>query len=308
LAIGRTLITGANGRLGRRLLRHLAAGAPAAVPRAVVRSRAAADALSGLPGASSAEVWIADYSDADALESAVAGCDRVAHLVGILRETTTARYADAHEGATRALVRAAERAGVRRIVYLSVLGADVRSRNPCLASKGRAEQLLLEAKTPATVLRVAMVLGPGELAAAALRARARGRVAFLVRGGASLEQPIDADDLTSAIARALEDDSGAHRVLDVAGPESLPRRELVARAAAVFGRRPRILGVPLFAARIAARALSVLPDPPLTPAMLGVLEHDDRVDPLPACRALGLELTPLDVTLRRCLEPPRAGR
>ena len=40
-------------------------------------------------------------------------------------------------------------------------------------------------------------------------------------------------------------------------------------------------------------------------AMLGVLEHDDRIDPVPACRALGLELTPLDETLRRSLEPPR---
>ena len=33
--------------------------------------------------------------------------------------------------------------------------------------------------------------------------------------------------------------------------------------------------------------------------MLGVLEHDDRVDPRPACEALGIQLTPLDDTLRR---------
>jgi hypothetical protein len=31
--------------------------------------------------------------------------------------------------------------------------------------------------------------------------------------------------------------------------------------------------------------------------MLGVLEHDDRIDPLPAARRLGLALTPLDRTL-----------
>ena len=42
--------------------------------------------------------------------------------------------------------------------------------------------------------------------------------------------------------------------------------------------------------------------------MLEVLEHDDRVDPGPACRALGLTLTPLDETLRRCNEEPRGGR
>jgi hypothetical protein len=35
--------------------------------------------------------------------------------------------------------------------------------------------------------------------------------------------------------------------------------------------------------------------------MLGVLEHDDRVDPEPARRALGIELTPLHETLHRCV-------
>ena len=35
--------------------------------------------------------------------------------------------------------------------------------------------------------------------------------------------------------------------------------------------------------------------------MLGVLEHDDDIDPMPACRRLGIQLTPLDETLRRAL-------
>ena len=44
-------------------------------------------------------------------------------------------------------------------------------------------------------------------------------------------------------------------------------------------------------------------DPPVTRAMLGVLNHDDDVDPAEPCRRLGLELTPLDETLRRCVGP-----
>ena len=42
-------------------------------------------------------------------------------------------------------------------------------------------------------------------------------------------------------------------------------------------------------------------NPPITTAMLDVLEHDDRVDPKPAADALGIALTPLDETLRRAL-------
>jgi hypothetical protein len=48
--------------------------------------------------------------------------------------------------------------------------------------------------------------------------------------------------------------------------------------------------------------LGLLPSRPLTLPMLEVLERDDRVDPAPACRALRLELAPLDATLRRVLE------
>jgi hypothetical protein len=40
--------------------------------------------------------------------------------------------------------------------------------------------------------------------------------------------------------------------------------------------------------------------------MLGVLNHDDDVDPAEACRRLGLELTPLDEALRRCVGPAPA--
>jgi NADH dehydrogenase len=303
---GRTLVTGANGRLGRRLLRQLAARGPDAVPRALVRTRAAADSLASLPGASRVEIWTADYTDAAALADAVAGCERVVHLVGILKETPTSRYADAHERASEALVRAAEGASARRLVYVSIVGADPASANSCLASKGRAERILLASKVPTTVLRVPMVLGPEEIAARALRARARARFVFLVRGGESLEQPLDAEDLVRAVLAALEDASDASRALDLAGPECLSRRALVERAAARLGRRPRFVPIPYAAAALAARlSEALLADPPLTRAMLEVLEHDDRVDPAPACRALGLELTPLSETLRRCLEPAR---
>ena len=40
---------------------------------------------------------------------------------------------------------------------------------------------------------------------------------------------------------------------------------------------------------------------PITRAMLGVLDHDDHIDPGAALSALGLSLTPLNAALRSCL-------
>jgi NADH dehydrogenase len=295
-------VTGANGHVGRRLIRRLRGSWPRPEVRALVRSERAAQTLRALPDRVRPELVIADYRDEDTIAAAAQGCDRIVHLVGILKQTATARYSEAHETSTTAVARAAEKHDVGRIVYVSILGTDVDSPNACLASKARAEAILFERGTPATILRVPMVLGPGELAATALRARATKGFAFLVRGGASLEQPLDAENLVDALLAAMDDDSDETKRIDLAGPESIPHRELVARAAAVLGREPpRVIPVPYSLVRgFAAVATRLLGNPPITPAMLGVLDHDDHIDPAPACAALGIILSPLDETLRRC--------
>ena len=287
-------MTGANGRLGRSLLRAVAGQRPV---RALVRSERAAASLRELSPAERPEIVQVDWTDPEALARAGAGASDWVHLVGILKETKSGRYADAHERPALALTRAAALAGARRVVSVSILGAEPAAANACLASKGRADQTLLAGAVPATVLRVPMVLGPGELGAAALRAQATAPVAFLVRGGATLEQPIDRRDLVRALLLAIS--APVERMaLDLAGPESLSHRALVEKIGALLGRRPRILPLP----RALVNALAfgferLLAEPPLTRAMLGVLEHDDRIDPLPAARRLGLELTPLAETL-----------
>ena len=295
------LLTGANGRLGRALLDAVAGRRRV---RALVRSERAAaslralSALGALAPERRPEILQVDWSDADALARASAGASDWIHLVGILKETRSSRYPDAHERPARALAKAAALAGARRVVSVSILGAEPGAANACLASKGRADETLLAGEVPATVLRVPMVLGPGELGAAALRAQATAPVSFLVRGGATREQPIDRRDLVRALLGALAAPVPRTAPIDLAGPESLSHRALVERVAALLGRRSRILPLPLTLARALAFACERLAeDPPLTRAMLGVLEHDDCIDPLPAAKHLGLALTPLADTL-----------
>jgi len=299
----RVLVTGANGALGRQLFAALAASGRAA---AVVRSTAAAETLAALPEAARPDTHVLDYADVDGLAKAMSERDLVVHLVGILKESKRSRYLDAHEKATAAVADAAARSGVSRVVYLSILGSAPDAHNACLASKGRAEQLLLRHEVPATVIRLPMVLGEDDQASRALRRQAQAKLLPLVGGGRSLEQPIDADDVVAAILGALVGPEGA---LDLAGPVSLPSRELVRRAAALYGNQPRIVPVPVGLARLAVRLLErIVGDPPVTEAMLEVLLHDDHVDPEPAARALGVSLTPLDTTLARRVGPEGAFR
>ena len=281
----RVLVTGANGHLGRRLLEELT------VPtRAMVRSEAAAATLAG-----HGDVCIVDYADVEALRRACAGCSAVAHLVGIIKESDSATYAAAHEDASRNLLRAASDAGIRRIVYLSILGADEDSTNACLASKARAETILLGSAIPSLVIRVPMVLGEGDYASAALLAKASRRIAFEFRAS-SLEQPIYAGDVVDAILTGLAPGVPLG-VFELAGPRSLTRRELIALASAVG---TRVVSLPLGLGYALAWMLERLgANPPLTRAMLGVLDHDDDIDPQPGAEALGIRLTGLVEMLAR---------
>ncbi len=283
----RLLVTGANGHLGRRLLGAIGSEW---TTRAVVRSQRAAATLGDR-----ADVRIVDYADADGLATACADCAAAVHLVGIIKEGRGATYRAAHVDATAALIEAAGRSDVQRIVYLSIIGADAGSRNGCLKSKAAAEQLLAESAVPSLVLRVPMVLGEDDVASAALLGSAGGRFAFSFRA-ASLEQPIYAGDVVAAVIAGLEPEAPTG-VLELAGPRSLPRRALIAAAST---RGTRTVSLPLALGHgIAWLLAKVRANPPVTVDMLGVLDHDDAIDPSAATDALGIRLTSLEDTIAR---------
>ena len=197
--IQRILITGANGRLGQRLTHAIRNTGSSQEVRALVRSTRAARQIESLPAASQPhDLQVVDYNDAEALTQAAAGCEIAVHLVGIIRESENTTYTQAHEDTCGALTTAARNAGLKHIIYLSIFGADSESPNTCLASKGRAEDLLLASAIRTTILRIPMVLGPGDPSTLGLMRQARARLVPLVSGGSTLQQPIDCRDVVYA--------------------------------------------------------------------------------------------------------------
>ncbi len=296
------VVTGANGQLGRALLERLADEGRKS--RALVRSDRARATIEALGLDPAPDVRIVDYTSPREMEAALEGADAVVHLVGIIKEMPGTRYIEAHEQTCHALSLAATRASVARVVYLSILGSAPDSKNECLASKGRAERILLDDRVATTVIRVPMVLGGDDPASASLRNQAQAPSLRLVGGGRTLQQPIDARDVVSAVLAACVAAPGRDLELDAGGPECLSHRDLVLRAARLHGNEPRIKGLPLALARFGVRVMGrLLRNPPVTLPMFEILQHDDRVDPATFCKTLDLELTPLDQTLRDHVGP-----
>jgi len=289
-------ITGANGHLGLKLIDRLHEAGDSV--RALVRSERAAESIRGrFP---QLDVRIVDYADSQGLRDASEGCDALIHLVGIIKESKANSFEQAHEAPCRALARAD--LSVKHVIYLSIVGTHSDSNNACLQSRARAEALLRESDVPVSILRVPMVLGPDDYASMSLARNGQKSLVFGFRT-ASLEQPIYSGDVVSAILAATRLEA-ADRTLDLAGPESLSRAQLIRRAGQCFSNEPSVISLPISLGYSMAFLFELAgSSPPVTRAMLGVLDHDDNIDNAAALRELGIELTSLDDTLQAVLLP-----
>lgn len=97
--------------------------------------------------------------DAD-LAGAFRDADAVIHLAGTLRAIGTNTDEAANVGTVRRIVAALAGSAVRRVVYLSCVGADAASGNAYMRAKGEAERLVRACGRDAVVLRATFIVGP----------------------------------------------------------------------------------------------------------------------------------------------------
>ena len=94
-----------------------------------------------------------DVANVDALATAFAGCDAVAHCAGINREIGDQIYQKVHVDGTRCVVDAARRAGVSRIALLSFLRARPNCGMAYHTSKFEAEEIVRNSGIEYTILK-----------------------------------------------------------------------------------------------------------------------------------------------------------
>ncbi|MGO8261470.1 SDR family oxidoreductase [Rhizobium ruizarguesonis] len=132
------LVTGATGNVGRQVVEHLVKRS--ADVRALVRDPSKAEFPAGV------SVVQGDFLDVDALRNAMSGVSTLFLLNAVVPDEFT-----------QALIalNVARSAGIERIVYLSVIHADVYVNVPHFAGKFGVERMIEEMGFKATILRPA---------------------------------------------------------------------------------------------------------------------------------------------------------
>src|SRR5581483_9697633 len=152
MRVDKVLVLGGSGFIGRHFVAQLARREiRVTVPS---RRRERAKHLILLP---TVDVVQADIFEPAGLERLLRGQDAVVNLVGILH----GNFARAHAELPQALVAACRAAGVKRLLHMSALGADVNGPSEYQRTKGMGERAVLEAKDlEVTVFRPSVVFGP----------------------------------------------------------------------------------------------------------------------------------------------------
>jgi uncharacterized protein YbjT (DUF2867 family) len=197
------------------------------------------------------EPCAADVTDASALRGAAEDCGAVVHITGIVAESPPElTYERVNVAGTRNVLGEAARAGLKRFVYVSSLGAE-RGRSDYHRSKFRAEELVRASSFDWLILRPGNVYGPGDEVISTLLKLVRTLpVVPVIDAGNQPFQPVWYEDLGRAIVRVLETPGLKRRTLELAGEEVTTTSEVVERLSAITGRTVARVPVPSFLAAL----------------------------------------------------------
>ena len=226
----KVLVTGATGNVGSRVVRELRErGVPV---RAFVRDPNKAAAMLG----DGVELAVGDFSDAASVRRAVEGVEGV-----FLACANDPRQVEYETG----VIDAAAAAGVRRIVKLSALGAEVGSPIAFWDWHGRIEEHLRAWGVPSVVRRPTFNMT--NLLGSAEGVRHAGSL-FAPADGARVAM-IDPRDIAAVAAVALAEDTHDGKAYTLTGPEAITFERVAEELSTVAGRRVEFVDVPDEAAR-----------------------------------------------------------
>lgn len=177
----------------------------------------------------------------------------MAHCAGINREIGDQTFQRVHVDGTRAVVEAARRAGVQRIVMVSFLRARPDCGSGYHESKWEAEEIIRHSGIDHTILKSGMIYGRGDHMVDHV-ARAARTVPFFWTVGfrERRARPVPVDDAVDVLVAAAEGRI-AEPTIAVMGVDEVTLGEALRRIARVAGRNPVFLPVPLWIIRVLAQ-------------------------------------------------------
>ncbi|MGX9426601.1 MULTISPECIES: complex I NDUFA9 subunit family protein [Bradyrhizobium] len=295
-AMNRVTVFGGTGFVGRRVVRHLS--------DSTVTVRIASRHPARTEG-DNVEQIVADAHDERSIEAAIAGADGVINAISLYLEHGGDTYHSVHVEAAARIANAARRAGTKRFVHLSGIGADAASRSPYIRSRGEGEAAVQAAFPGAVVIRPAVMFAPDDTFLTTILGLLRTLPAYPLFGdGRTRLQPVHVDDVAAAIAQVLRQPQRPYPIYELAGPRIYSYEELLRTIARAAGLRPALVRIPFGFWHGVAGLAEILPHPPLTRNQVELMQIDTTASgSRPGFAALGISPRSLEERLKAMLKP-----
>ena len=262
----KVLLTGATGFVGGRLLHSLTE--KGASVRCLVRPSEKLKTL--LPQEKQPEVKYADLLDPESLPGAMEGTEVAYYLVHSMggrsmRQRQT--FAENDRKAAENFIKAADKAGISRIIYLGGLGETGDQLSEHLSSRLEVAKILQSGKAKTTVLRAAIIIGSGGASFEMLRYLVE-RLPIMIcpRWLNTRCQPIAVENAIDYLVGCLENTATAGLTLDIGGPDILTYREMMLLYARIRGLRRFIFMVPVLTPHLSSYWVNLM-----TPVPAGIV-------------------------------------
>lgn len=219
----------------------------------------------------------ANVRDEASVAAAVAHADCVVNLVGILAERGKQTFAAVQDEGARRVAKAAADAGVPLFVQMSAIGADPDSPALYGRTKAAGEAAAREANPSTIVVRPSIVFGPEDQFFNRFASMARFTPVLPVVGGHTRFQPVYVGDVGDFVAAAVVGKVPTGQTYELGGPNIHTFRELMRLMLSITHQKRSVVDIPFGLARVQAKAMSILPNAPLTPDQVALLERDNVV-------------------------------
>jgi uncharacterized protein YbjT (DUF2867 family) len=265
------VVTGASGYVGSHITQRLVERGKSV--RALVRNVELAKKEQRLKDLA-IEWFVGDVAKPDTLDTVMDHASAVIHTVAIAVEKDGRTYESINYQGTVNVVEAAKKAGVRRFINISQLGAEAQIPYRFLASKGRAQDVVAASGLDWTAFRPSVIWGPeDEFANTFARLIPITPLIFPIVGNQNTKfQPVWVEDVAACVEKSLEDPNTIGKQYELGGPEILTLEEIERRTMLAIGAKRMMIHFPLWLLKPAVALMEkLLPAPPVTRSLLELL-------------------------------------
>jgi len=279
-------VFGGTGFLGRRIVRHLRLHGFCV--RVASRHPDRGHALG--PDDAQLRAVKADVRDQRLVADALADAYGAVNAVSLYLERGLETFHSVHVESAQRVAAQAQRAGVRRLVHVSGIGADPRSQSLYIRKRGEGELAVREAFAEAILIRPAVMFGRDDAFLTTILKLLNRLPLFPMFGNGQMRlQPINVEDVGEAIAKILQREQTGPNMFECGGPSVYSYEELLRVVANAAGIKPILLPVPIAAWGALAWISEMLPSPPITRNQVELMQIDSTsMQGIPGLEELGI--------------------